>query len=811
MRVSFKWLKEYVDIDISPEELAEKLTNTGVAVENVEYLNKGIENVVIGEVLEAVKHPNAEKLSLCQVTTDGKNRFQVVCGAPNVRAGQKVPFALVGAVLPGNVKIKKAKLRGTESQGMICSALELGINEDSLTPEQKEGILVLDDSATLGTNIIDYLELDDCVLEFDLTPNRSDCLSVINIAREVAAILGKEVKLPDVRFKEIDKTTEKVAQVEIKDPDLCHRYVAKVVEGVEIKPSPQWLQHKLRCAGMRPINNVVDITNYVLMEMGQPLHAFDYDFLREGKIIVRKAHKNEKIITLDGNERNLTDEMLLITDPEKAVAIAGVMGGLNSEVTEKTTTVLIESAYFNPVNVRRTSTALGLRSEASIRFEKGINIETVVDAVNRAAQLLQDLAGGRVLKGVVDNYPNPIKRTIVELELNKVNDILGTNIKHDRIKEILKSLNFIVREEKENAITVEVPPYRTDVSIPEDLIEEVARIEGYNNIPTTLPFSATSKGQKTLEQKLRDKIMDIMTARGLSEVINFSFINKTNFDKLLFSEEDERRNAISVLNPLSEEQGYMRTTLLPGLLDTLRRNIYRRNENLGIFELGKVYLPKGFPEKSTLPEEKWTLGIAVRGTLVSHWQNKGTVVDFYYLKGIIEDLLIQLKLNSIEFKPCKDNPSYHPGRTAYIYVEDELLGILGELHPQVADNYGLPQRNYVAELDVEVLLKLGHGPFMLKQLPKYPAVNRDLAIVVKDEIPASDLLKVISEVGGKLLVDIEVFDLYKGNQIPQGYKSIAFSLIYQAEDRTLTDKEINDIHEKIHKALADKFKASLRA
>jgi len=811
VQVSLNWLKEYVDIDISPEKLADRLTNAGIAVEHVEYLNKGIENVVVAQVLEANKHPNAEKLSLCQVTTDGVNRFQVVCGAPNVRAGQKVPFAMVGAVLPGNFKIKKAKLRGTESQGMICSAQELGLNEENLTPEQKEGILVLDGNISLGKNIIDVLGLDDCILHFDLTPNLSHCLSVINIAREIAAICDKEIKLPEVKLVETDESIDNIAEIEVDAPEFCPRYVARVVKGVEIKPSPQWLQHKLRCAGIRPINNIVDITNYVLLEMGQPLHAFDFKYLTEGKIIVRKAYQQEKIKTLDEVERELTEEMLLITDPTKPVAIAGVMGGANSEVTAETTTILIESAYFNPTSIRRTSTTLGLRSEASIRFEKGINIETVVDAANRAAQLIQDLAGGRILKGVIDNYSCPQERTVIELEMEKVDKVLGTNIDNKQIKNLLKGLNFKIINENQGSITVEVPPYRPDVTIAEDLIEEVARIYGYNNIPTTLPYGATSKGQKTDEQRLRDKIINTLAARGLNEIINFSFINKENFDKLLFPAEDVRRKAIPVLNPLSEEQGIMRTSLLPGMLEALRRNVNRRNENLGLFELGKIYLPQGFPAIKELPVEKWTLGLALRGNLASDWQEKGKTVDFYYLKGIVENLLTKLKINNVSFKSCQDNPSYHPGRTASIFIENQLLGIPGELHPEVAENYDLTGRNYVAELDVELLLNIAGARAVFKQLPKFPAVSRDLAVVVNEEIFAADILKTIKEQGGVLLVDTEIFDVYKGNQIPEGHKSIAFALTFQAKDRTLTDKEINEVYDKIYKTLTEKYSAILRA
>lgn len=811
MKVSFNWLKEYVDIDISPEELANRLTNTGVVVEKIEYLNKGVSNVVVGQVLKAERHPDAEKLSLCEVTTGQESNFQVVCGAPNVKAGQKVPFALVGAKLPGGVKIKKAKLRGIESQGMICSAKELGMEEDILTPEEKEGILVLDENAPLGQDIINFLNLDDCVLEFDLTPNRSDCLSVLNIAREIAALLDKEVKLPEISFTETEKDVKDLVEVEIDNMDLCRRYTARVIEGIEIKPSPQWLRHKIRCAGMRPINNVVDITNYVMLEMGQPLHAFDYDFLCDGKIIVREAAEGEEIITLDEKERKLSPGMLLIADKEKAVGIAGVMGGLNSEVIDKTKRVLLESAYFNPTSIRRTSTSLGLRSEASIRFEKGINIETVVEAGNRAAQLLQQLAVGKVLKGIIDNYPNPIQRTIITLKISQVNDVLGTEIEEGFIKDILQSLNFRIIDADKEQLTIEVPPYRPDVTIAEDLIEEVARMYGYDNIPTTLPYGTTSKGQKTSEQKLRDMILDSMVAAGLSEIISFSFINKKNFDKLLLPENHPKRKAIAVLNPISEEQGYMRTTLLPGLLENLLRNINRRNENLGIFELGKIYLPNGFPQQETLPQERWVLGIALRGKLGENWQDKGTEVDFYYIKGVIEMLLEKLNLQDITFKPQNSNESYHPGRTAEIYIKDKLIGIVGELHPQVAENYDLPGRNYTAELDVSQLLEIGQQDVIFKALPKYPAVNRDLAVVVQDGVTSGDLLKLIENEGGSLLARATVFDLYKGDQIPEGCKSIAFSLTFQADDRTLTDKEINDIYDKIYNALVQEYDATLRA
>lgn len=811
MKISFNWLKEYVDIDISPEELAEKITAAGIEIEQIVYLNNGISNVVVAKVLKAEKHPNADKLKLCEVTTDEKNKYQVVCGAPNVDAGQKIPFALIGATLPNNMKIKKAKLRGIESQGMICSARELGLNEETLTAEQKEGILVLDDNLPLGKSIIEVLNLDDCIFELDLTPNRSDCLSVINVAREIAAILDKKVKLPEISLKEEEESIENQVKITIQDPDLCARYSARIVKNVKLQPSPEWLQHRLRCAGIRPINNVVDITNYVMLEMGQPLHAFDYSLLKDKEIIVRRAKKDEEIITLDGVKRKLNEEMLLITDPEKPIALAGVMGGENTEVTDKTVDVLIESAYFDPISVRKTSTIFGLRSESSIRFEKGINIETVILANNRAAQLMAQLADGEVLKGVIDKYPQVKNRKQVKLKLNKVNQVLGTNIDNSLIKNYLTKLNFTILEENPEEIKVEVPPYRADIFIEEDLIEEVARMYGYDNIPVTLPYGNTNVGKKSEEQKIRDIICDKLVALGLNEIVTYSFINKNNFDKILLADDDIRRNVVSILNPLSEEQGVMRTTLLPSLLETISKNISRRNDNIGIFELGKVYIPNRFPKDKELPEERWALGIAVRGILSSDWQTEGQPVDFYYLKGIVESLFYKLRLAPVKFKSCQDNYTFHPGRTADIYLGDELIGFLGEIHPLVAENYDILGRNYIAEIDIEKILKDKQQNIMYKSLPKFPGVLRDLAIVVEENIAAHDLLQDIKDNGGKLLKEINIFDVYQGNQIQKGYKSIAFSLKFQSEEKTLTDEEINKYFEKIQESLEKKFKAILRS
>lgn len=808
MQVSYNWLKEYVDIDLTAEALAEVMTRAGVAVEHVIPTNKGVSGVIAALVLDKTPVPDTH-LNLCHVTTDGENNIQVVCGAPNVAAGQKVPFATVGAQLPGDVKIKKAKLRGVESNGMICSAKELGIDPEQIPPEQKEGILVLPEDTVLGTPITEILGLDDYILELDLTPNRSDCLSVLNIAREIGALLGKEVRLPQPAYTSDQDDVNSLVQVEIAAPELCHRYAGKMIRGVKIQPSPFWMQHRLQCAGMRPINNIVDVTNYVMMEYGQPLHAFDYHELADHRIQVRKAAADEKIVTLDSQTRQLNDEMLLICDGARAVAVAGVMGGENTEVTDNTTDVFIEAAYFQPTSVRRTSTKLGLRSEASIRFEKGINMETVLTAAERAAQLMQLTGGGVVVGGAIDNYPTKHEAVTIDLQLEKVNALLGTDISDARIKEILESLNFHILKDTGAAITVEVPGYRPDCSIPEDLVEEVARIYGYDAIPQTLPYGASSRGVLTPAQKIRDTVVSKLAGLGLCEVMNYSFINKNNDEKLNYPQDDIRRNSIPILNPLSEEQGHMRTSIVPGLLNTILFNHNRRNEDIAIFELGKIFLLEGELRPDTLAHEKWTLGIALKGKTAQTWKQSGVEYDFYYLKGIVEELLAELKISDAAYVPCKDNSIYHPGRAAYLYLGGQKAGVFGEVHPAIADHYGLEDRIYVAEIDVDVLIAVGTGAIQVKSLPKFPASTRDMAVVVSEAVAASDLEKAIWETGCELLSDVKIFDVYQGGQIAEGYKSIAFALTFQA-DRTLTVEEVGAEYDKIFGTLQQKFDASMR-
>lgn len=582
MQVSYNWLKEYVDIEVSPEKLAEILTKSGVAVEHVIPCNKGVSGVYAAKVLTCEQHPEADKLHLCTVSIGGE-AIRVVCGAPNVETGIMVPFATVGATLPEGVKIKKAKLRGQDSNGMICSAKELGIEVDKIPPEQKDGIIVLPDDTIPGTDICDILGLNDYILELDLTPNRSDCLSALNVAYEVGALLGKEVKVPELKYSVNSEDIHDLAKVEIKDSDLCHRFTGMMVKGVTIKPSPFWMQHYLQVAGVRPINNIVDVTNYIMMELGQPLHAYDYNQLAGHKITVRRAAEGEIIRTLDSQDRKLTNEMLLICDDARAVGVAGVMGGENTEVTDDTVDVFIEAAYFQSTSVRRTSLALGLRSEASLRFEKNIDIVRTKYACKRAAQLMQEIAGGEIIGGMIDEYPNVHEDVIIPLKTQKVSDVIGIEIKEADVERILESLHIKKVKSEGETTYYQAPSWRPDLSITEDLIEEVARVYGYDNIPATLPGGAASRGRVSAEQKMRSQMTDKLMALGLNEIITYSFINKNNDDKLRMPADDVRRKSIPIMNPLSEDQGHMRTSMLPGMLGVVANNINRRNENLAFF------------------------------------------------------------------------------------------------------------------------------------------------------------------------------------------------------------------------------------
>ncbi|WP_027717716.1 phenylalanine--tRNA ligase subunit beta [Desulfovirgula thermocuniculi] len=808
MRVSLKWLRDYVDVPLEAEELAERLTMAGVAVGAVYRPGREVAGVVTGRIERVEPHPNADKLVVCRVNTGDGELRQIVTGAPNVREGQVVPVALEGARLAGGAVIKRARFRGVESCGMLCSGQELGLDPKTMPPDQAHGIMVLPPDTPLGADVRPLLGLDDAILELDLTPNRGDCLSVIGVAREVAALLGLPLRLPETEVAAAPGSSlEGRVRVDILDPGLCRRYVALLFTGIKVGPSPLWLQERLRAAGMRPISNVVDITNYVMLEMGQPLHAFDYRALKDGHIIVRRAQPGETVVTLDGVERRLDPEMLVIADPGGPVAIAGIMGGLHTEVTEKTAEVLLESAYFNPTSIRRTSRALGLRSEASLRFEKGIDLEGCLAAARRAAYLVARLGVGEVVAGAVDNYPLPQERRVVVLRPERVAQVLGVDVPPQETRELLGRLGFEVREGEGRQMLVKVPSYRVDVSREIDLVEEVARAYGYQRIPATLPCGPTTKGFRTRRQELLRRVGGVLVGCGLSEVITYSFISPASFDRLRLPPESPLRKALKLQNPLSYEQSVMRTTLLPGLLEVLVRNFNRRVTSGAIFELGRVFYPK---DGEVLPEERLLLAAAAMGQAASGWNRQPVQLDFYFLKGVLEVLAERLGLPALDYERERQNPAFHPGRAARVVAEGRELGVLGEIHPDVLEDYGLGARACAFELDLEAVLEMATREPRYQPLPRYPGVRRDIALVVPREVSCGEILRVIREAGGENLRQVQLFDVYEGRQIKKGYRSMAFSLFFQAVDRTLTDEEVAARVEAISAAAARELGAELR-
>lgn len=643
----------------------------------------------------------------------------------------------------------------------------------------------------------------DQVIELDLTPNRGDCLGMINLAREVAAVTGSRVRMPEVNIRENDEDVNDYIKVNIAEPELCLRYAARVIKNVKIKPSPEWMQEKLRKAGIRPINNVVDVTNYVLLETNQPLHAFDYNLFTAREINVRRAKRGEKFTTLDGVERELDEEMLLICDGDRGVALAGIMGGLNTEINDNTTTVMLESANFAPGNIRKTSRKLALRSDSSVRFEKGADPNGVIYAINRAAELIQELAGGEVVKGIVDVYPQPVASKKIKLRVDRVNYLLGTELEAGEVRKYMESLGFAVEEESDGFI-VEIPTYRPDITREVDLIEEVARLYGYDNIPSGLPCGDTTVGGLNPYQAFRENIRSIM-AESLYEVVNYSFISPVLFDRLRLPLDSSLRNTVRIANPLSEEQSVMRTLLLPGLLENLSRNFARKNSGLAFFEIGAVF----YPQEKNLPEERLKVGAAVAGTNDINWLKHKVEMDFFFLKGIVEDMLRRLGIHEYQFRRAS-YPFLHPGRAAEVWAKGENIGFIGEIHPETGANFELRDRACVFEFDVDVLFKLSQGKRMMESITKYPAVERDIAVLLKHEVTAGEAVEVIRESDHTILKEVIVFDLYTGEQITPGYKSMAFRLKFQSSERTLTDEEVNEVVQKILSNLEEKLAAKLR-
>jgi phenylalanyl-tRNA synthetase beta chain len=803
MFVSYKWLQDYVDLSgVSADELAEKITKSGIEVEGVDVLNEGITGVVVGHVVERVQHPNADKLSKCQVDIGQGEPVQIICGAPNVAQGQKVAVATVGAVLPGNFKIKRAKLRGEESNGMICSLTELGMEAKIVPKEYSEGIFVFPQDAEVGADAIALLNRNDEVLELGLTPNRSDCLSMLGVAYEVAAILGREVKLPEIDVQPVTEKATDYITVKVDANEDNPLYAAKVIKNVKIGPAPLWMQTRLMSAGIRPHNNVVDITNYILLEYGQPLHAFDYDRLGSKEILVRRAHDGEKFTTLDDVERTLTSDHLVITNGTEPVALAGVMGGANSEVTSDTTTVLLEAAYFTGGTVRKASKDHGLRSEASARFEKGVDPNRVRAAGERAAYLMAKYAGGEVLEGASEVDTLTVEPAVVSITLEKINSVIGTNLTVAEVEAIFERLQFAVTSEDES-ITVTAPTRRGDIKIEEDLIEEVARLYGYDNIPKTLPIGSATPGKLSDYQEKRRIVRQYLEGAGLFQAVTYSLTSEEKAAQFAL----EKRDFIRLAMPMSEDRSILRLSIMPQLLEVLKYNSARQNDSLAVYETGAVFLANG---NEVLPEEQEHLAGAITGLWHSHsWQGEKKAVDFYVLKGILEGLFAKLGLSeSVTYVQAKvDN--MHPGRTAEIHLNGERIGFVGQVHPTMQKELDLKD-TYVFELSLKAILEEAAAPLRYSGIPRFPSITRDIALVVDKETIAGVLKDIIKTAGGKLLKEVNVFDLYEGERMEEGKKSIAYSLKYMDPERTLTDEEVTKVHTSVLEALKNQAGAVLR-
>jgi phenylalanyl-tRNA synthetase beta chain len=793
MKVPFKWLKDYVDIDISPKELSDRLTLSGSKVEEVITSGDEIQNVVTGKILKIEPHPDAEKLVICQLDIATGEDLQIVTGANNMKEGDIVPAALHGSSLPNGLKIKKGKLRGVPSNGMMCSEEELGIAGD----EPVHGLMILPHDTPIGRDIKEVLGLDNSVIDFEITSNRPDCLSVLGIARETAATLGVSFRIPDTSFKAAssDNISDSL-KVEIKDTQLCRRYMARGVKNINIEPSPAWMQERLLQAGVRPINNIVDITNFVMIELGQPMHAFDRREISSNIIVVERAQEGEKFTTLDEVERILNNDVLNIKNGDKTIGLAGIMGGLNSEVKDDTKEIVFESANFDGTNIRVSAKTLGIRTEASGKFEKDLDPNLVQLAMDRACSLIAQLNAGEVMEGTIDIYPQPLNAKTLEISAAWMNKFLGTDISIDKMKGYLDRLELLTTINGDN-LEIKVPTFRSDINIKEDVAEEVARIFGYNNIPTTVMNSASLNGGKNKKQKLEEKIIEALTGCGLSQAISYSFVSPKVFDKILVPQESALRKVVAIKNPLGEDFSIMRTTSIPSMMEALARNYSRSNAEAALFEIGKVYIPNENPAK--LPEEKNIITIGMYGK-----------VDYYDLKGIVENVIDTLGITTAAFQRESSNETFHPGKTSVVYSKKEFIGILGEIHPDVNDNYGIDESCYAAVLDLDVLVKLSDMDKKYRPLPKYPAVTRDMAILVDDSILVQQIEDIIRRQGSSMVESIVLFDVYKGNQVPEGKKSVAYSLTYRLEHKTLTDVEVNKVHDKILRSLEHQLGAQLR-
>ncbi|WP_304681201.1 phenylalanine--tRNA ligase subunit beta [uncultured Clostridium sp.] len=791
MKVPYNWLKDYVEINVDPHTLGDKLTLSGSALEEVIIQGDNIKNVVTGKITKIEKHPDADRLNVCQVNI-GKEEIQIVTAATNMKEQDIVPVALHKSILADGTEIKKGKMRGVVSNGMFCSEEELGIAGD----EPVHGLMILPSDAPLGMDIKEYLGLNKAILDFEITSNRPDCLSMVGMARETAATLRTNYTMPNFNYEvKCSTNINDKLKVEVKDK-LCRRYMARGVKNVKVEPSPSWMQERLLEAGVRPINNIVDITNFVMLEIGQPMHAFDARQIESKTIVIEKANDGEKFTTLDEIERELDSSILMIKDDSKSVAVAGIMGGLNSEIQDDTTEVIFESANFEGTNIRVSSKKLNLRSESSSRFDKDIDPNLAKLAIDRACALICELNCGEVMEGTIDIYNDVKEEGSITVNSTWINKFLGTEISKEEMKEALDSLDLITEIKNEDLI-ISIPTFRIDIAIKEDIAEEIARIYGYDKIPTTIFKVSTEREPKYKNELLTDKVIEIMVASGVNQSISYSFVSPKVFDKVNIPVDSELRNVVKIKNPLGEDYSVMRTTTLPSIMESLGRNYSRNNDYVRLFEIGRIYLPN--ENEKQLPTEKNVLTIGIYGDC-----------DYLDLKGIVENIIDGLGISKAKYVRESENQSYHPGKTAALMVRNKKVGVFGEVHPDVTENYGINVNCYVAELDLDSLFEASTTVKSYKPLPKFPAVTRDIALLCDDSILVAEIEETIRKAGGNLVEKVQLFDIYKGAQIPEGKKSIAYAIAYRDEKKTLEDKDISKVHDKILKALEHKLGAVLR-
>lgn len=802
MKLSLNWLKEYVDVDVSPEELAHMLTMAGLEVEELEHLGQISEKVIVARVISVRKHPKADRLSLCDVDT-GSSIVQVVCGAPNVEKGCLTPMALPGAKLPGGITVKESTLRGEKSSGILLAEDELGLTDDH------SGIMILSSDLEVGTPLIQALDLDDWALDISLTPNRPDCASVIGVAREIAALTGKKIHLPEIRYKEEGLPVSDITSVDVKDSDGCPRYSAGMIQNVTLKPSPFWMRYRLYVSGTRSKNNIVDISNYVLLETGQPLHTFDYDQLSENRIVVSKAKDGDKFVTLDEKERTLNKNHLMICDGEKPVGVAGIMGGLNSEISDSSVNILIESACFDPVTIRRGAKSLGITSEASYRFERGIDIEGIIYALRRALMLSSELAGGTVNKGIIDIYPEKYRSPVIDLRIHKTNNFLGSSISQDEMILYLEALQMSVGIKGYGVIEVIPPTYRVDLSREIDLVEEIARMSGYDNIPVTYPAIKPSEKGDIPSLELYKKACEVLAGIGFSEIITYSFISPDSADLLGAGKNSEIRSFVDLMNPLTTEQSVMRTSLIPGLISAVKENIAHGESNLKLFEWGKVYIRD---DSSELPVEKIMLSGIMNGNYDSKkWHNEPRPVDFYDVKGAVEVLLRSAGLLDYSFEKRKTTEVYSEDASCCICSNDNAFGYIGKMNSSIIDRYDIKSNNlYVYEIYIgELIAEISKNVFKYESYAKYPAVFRDISIIVDKKVESDTVLSIIMKRGGRLVESADLFGVYEGKKLGENKKSLSYRICYRSDRETLDGDLVNDLNEKIIDSIRDETGGTL--